>query len=510
MDVKERLALSEGPHVFEEMTTVADDRTLEILDRRRKTATIRRRGWLIRRMLVLADIVGLAAAFLLAEAAAERNGTIGETGELLAFLVTLPGWVFVARLYGLYNRDEERTDYSTADDIVGVFHLVTIGAWLLFAGAWATGLADPSFAKLVAFWLLAITFIPTCRIAARAYSRRSLTYWQNTVIVGAGDVGQLIAHKLLQHPEYRINLIGLIDENPTERREDIGRLSILGSVERLPAIVRVYDIERVIVAFSNDSHEEALELIRSLKDLDVQIDVVPRLFEILSPSASIHTIEWLPVIGLPPPRLSRSSQLLKRCLDLLGAGFGLLVLAPFFVYAAIRIKRGSRGPVFFRQVRMGAGEKSFRIYKFRTMSEDADARKAEVAHLNKYAQEGSDPRMFKIAHDPRVTPFGVFLRRYSLDELPQLINVLKGEMSLVGPRPLILDEDQYVDDWARKRLDLTPGITGLWQVLGRNEIPFGEMVKLDYIYVTTWSLWGDVRLLLKTVPLVLRGEHKSY
>jgi exopolysaccharide biosynthesis polyprenyl glycosylphosphotransferase len=510
MNVTERLALSQGPLVYDEMASAVDDRTLEILDRRRKTATIRRRGWLIRRMLLLADVVGLTVAYVLAEILFGDATASGPKGELLAFLVTLPVWVVVAKLYGLYDRDEERTDHSTIDDFVGVFHLATIGAWLLFAGAWATGLADPHFAKLAAFWAFAITFVPTCRLAARAYSRRSLTYLQNTVIVGAGDVGQLVAHKLLQHPEYGINLVGLIDAEPKERRNDIGEVAILGPIERLAAIVRVFDIERVIIAFSNDSHEDVLELIRSLKDLDIQIDVVPRLFEILSPSVGIHTIEGLPVIGLPPLRLARSSKILKRCLDVVGAGLGLLVLAPFFAYAAIRIKRGSPGPVFFRQVRMGAGDKTFRIYKFRTMAEDADARKAEVAHLNKHAQNGGDPRMFKIANDPRVTRFGAFLRRYSLDELPQLINVFKGEMSFVGPRPLILDEDQYVYRWARKRLDLKPGITGLWQVLGRNEIPFSEMVNLDYIYVTTWSLWGDVRLLFQTLPLVTKGEDKSY
>jgi exopolysaccharide biosynthesis polyprenyl glycosylphosphotransferase len=488
----------------------ADDRTLEILELRRKTATIRRRGWLIRRMLVLADALGLTAAFLLAQALVASATAPGPRGEVLAFLLTLPGWVFVAKLYGLYDRDEERADHSTADDVVGVFNLVTVGVWLLVVAAWATRLVDPDFPKLALFWALAITLIPGFRFGARALSRRSLTYWQNAVIVGAGDVGQLLAHKLLEHPEYRINLVGFVDAEPKEPRNDLGGLTVLGPPERLRAIIRVYDVERVIVAFSRESHEQALDLIRSIRDLDVQVDVVPRLFEILGPSACIHTIEWLPVIGLPPPRLSRSSQLLKRCLDLAGALLGLVVLAPFFAYAAARIKLGSPGPVFFRQVRMGAGGTPFRIYKFRTMTADADARKAEVAHLNKHARDGGDPRMFKIAGDPRVTRFGAFLRRYSLDELPQLINVLKGEMSLVGPRPLILDEDRYVDRWARRRLDLTPGITGLWQVLGRNEIPFGEMVKLDYIYVTTWSLWGDTRLLLKTLPLVARGEHRSY
>jgi lipopolysaccharide/colanic/teichoic acid biosynthesis glycosyltransferase len=154
---------------------------------------------------------------------------------------------------------------------------------------------------------------------------------------------------------------------------------------------------------------------------------------------------------------------------------------------------------------VGARGRVFEMFKFRTMWQDADARKKEFAHLNRHAQPGGDARMFKIEHDPRVTRVGEFLRKYSLDELPQLINVLKGQMSLVGPRPLIAEEAQHVSDWGRKRLDLKPGITGLWQVLGRSAIPFEEMVRLDYLYVTTWSPWRDCLLLLRTLPAVARG-----
>jgi lipopolysaccharide/colanic/teichoic acid biosynthesis glycosyltransferase len=195
---------------------------------------------------------------------------------------------------------------------------------------------------------------------------------------------------------------------------------------------------------------------------------------------------------------------MKRTMDFVVSALALLVLAPLLLLIAMAIKFTSSGPVFFRQIRMGRGNKTFRIYKFRTMYADAEERKAEYAHLNKHAREGGDARMFKIPGDPRVTPVGHLLRRYSLDELPQLINVLKGEMSLVGPRPLILDEDQHVREWGRQRLNLKPGITGPWQVLGRDGIPFAEMVRLDYLYVTGWSVLNDLKLMLKTVPVVFR------
>jgi exopolysaccharide biosynthesis polyprenyl glycosylphosphotransferase len=491
-----------------------DERTLQILERRRTQARVRRRGWLVRRALMWADLLGLLIAFSLSEllftAGSSNLSRLNTSMEFVLFLGTLPAWFVVAKLYGLYDRDESRANHTTTDDIVGVFHLVTIGAWLLLAGAFVTDVASPAFTKVVLFWALAIPLVTLARAGARGLCRGRLSYLQNTMVVGAGDVGQLVARKILQHPEYGINLVGFVDDEPKERTPGLEHLTLLGSTDELSAIARDLDIERVIVAFSNDSYERTTDLIRSLNELEVQIDIVPRLFDLVSPSAEIHALEGIPLLGMPPLHLSRSSRLLKRTMDVVLAGAGLVLLAPVLGAIAALIKLDSPGPVFFRQVRMGSGGKRFCIFKFRTMVADAEARKAEVRHLNKHTQPGSDPRMFKIPDDPRMTRPGRFLRRYSIDELPQLLNVLRGEMSLVGPRPLIVDEDRHVSNWARKRLDLRPGMTGLWQVLGRSDIPFDEMVKLDYLYVTTWSLWRDFRLLFRTVPLVLQARAGSY
>jgi exopolysaccharide biosynthesis polyprenyl glycosylphosphotransferase len=329
---------------------------------------------------------------------------------------------------------------------------------------------------------------------------------QNTMIVGAGEVGQDIARRLLKHPEYGINLVGFVDADPMERIEGLEHLAVLGEQSELPELVRLLDVERVIIAFSNDPHEAHLDLIRELNALDVQVDIVPRLFEVLSPSIDFHTVEGVPVCSLRPLRLSRSSRLVKRLVDLLLSAIGLVLLIPLFLLIGIAIRVDSPGPVFFRQVRMGEAGRLFRIWKFRSMGVDADDRKHEFAHLNKHLAPGGDPRMFKIVGDPRVTRVGGWLRSTSFDELPQLINVLKGDMSLVGPRPLILDETRHVHSWASRRLDLRPGITGLWQVLGRDDIGFDEMIRLDYRYVTAWSLWTDLRLLLRTLPVLLRGR----
>jgi exopolysaccharide biosynthesis polyprenyl glycosylphosphotransferase len=507
MSVTHQPSVPQDLQLQEELRATVDERTLQILDRRRRTAVIRRRGWLVRRMLLAADVLGLVSALLVAQwlaPAVDNADAYSSRLEIFAFLLTVPAWIVITKLYGLYDHDDERANHSTADDFGGVFHMVTVCTWLVFVATYLSDIAHPTAQKLVLFWAAAIAFVCLARAGARALARRNVAYAQNAVIVGAGVVGQLFAKKVLSHPEYGINLVGFVDANPKERKSDLENVALLGDAARLPAIVRLLDVERVIVAFSNDSHEETLELLRAVQDLEVQIDIVPRLFEFVGPGAEIHTVEGLPLLGLPPLRLSRSSRLLKRTMDLALTIPTLVVLAPVFALLALMIKVDSPGPVFFRQVRVGTAGCTFRIFKFRSMYADAEERKHEVAHLNRHLAPGGDPRMFKIVGDPRITRVGRLLRRFCLDELPQLLNVVIGEMSLVGPRPLIVDEDQYVERWARQRLKLKPGVTGPWQVLGRSEIPFAEMVRLDYLYVTRWSLMGDLRLIALTIPALCR------
>ncbi|MDP9261495.1 MAG: sugar transferase, partial [Actinomycetota bacterium] len=442
---------------FGDLRSPISERTLEILENRRKSGLIRRRGWLVRRALLGADLVGLMTAFLVSELffRPRTSGGFTPAGETMAFALTLPVWVVVAKIYGLYDRDEERTDHSTVDDFAGVFHLVTVGAWLVFAGSRLTDLGDPGLVKIGSFWAGAIVSISAARAGARKLCRRHPSYLQNAVIVGAGVVGQTVGRKLLQHPEYGINLVGFVDsDEPAERHPTTRHIRVMGTPEQLTDIVLLLDIERVIFAFGWQRDSELLPVLGSLVDLDVQIDIVPRYFEMIGANAGIHSVEGLPLLGLPPARLGRSSLLLKRMMDLVLSLCALAVLAPLLLLIALAIKLDSPGPVFFRQVRVGHGGKRFRIWKFRTMATDADERKAEVAHLNKHLQNGGDPRMFKITNDPRVIRVGRRLRRYSLDELPQLFNVVLGQMSLVGPRPLIVGEHAHVSDWAERRVSL--------------------------------------------------------
>ena len=480
-----------------------DDRTREILLFRRADPSSRRRGWLVHRAFAAADAVGLLVAFFAslalfpAEASLDR---VTSVTEMILFVISLPVWIALFKLRGLYDQDGTRMDHSTVDDIAGVFVVVTIGTWVTFLVVNVTNYASPSVARLTGFWLIALLSVPFCRVIARTFASRSLAYVQNTVVVGTGPVGQLFAHKILGHPEYGLNLVGFID--PGSTGEGIGSIPLLGVPSELRGLIPALDIERVIVAFTDDSPEQTIALVRELRDFEVQIDIVPRLYEVVGTNSWVHMVEGMPLVGLPALRLSPSSRFLKRLLDISLAALGLLVLSPLLAVAAVAVRLDSPGPAFFRQVRRGTRESTFEILKFRTMAVDAESKKREVAHLNMHGE--LDPRMFKVPGDPRVTRVGRFLRRWSIDELPQLVNVLKGEMSLVGPRPLILDEDQYVVDWARKRVSLKPGVTGLWQVLGRSDIPFDEMTKLDFLYVTSWSLKEDLRLILLTLPSLFR------
>jgi len=502
-----------GSHILSELTKIAPkahgEQTAAMADavQHDRLDRHRSRGWIVKRMLVTADVFGLTAAFVLTQylSVGIGNGEAGVLGELVVFLAVLPAWVIAAKLYGLYDRDEDSADHSTADELVGVFNAISIGAWVLVAVALATGLVEVNLPKIFLFWVLAIAFVSTARATVRAICRRLAAYTQRTLIVGAGLVGQRVARQIRCHPEYGLELVGFVDTTESDHRGSV-HAPVLGAPEDLPFLVEDMRVDRVIFAFSNESHEALLTAVRVCRDLPLRIDVVPRFFDAMGVGASVHHLGGMPLVGLGPAGLPRSSQVIKRAVDVAVSAVLLVILSPVLALIALAIKLDSPGPVHFNQLRVGTGGRPFRIHKFRTMVVGADELKAEVEHLNHYATNGGDTRMFKIQNDPRVTRVGRILRRYSLDELPQLFDVLRGTMSMVGPRPLIVDEDQHIADWGRRRLDLKPGITGPWQVSGRNEIPLTEMVTMDYLYVTNWSLMQDVVLMLRTMPAVIRAR----
>ena len=472
--------------------------------------TRRARGWLVRRLLLAADLGGLLFAFVAADAIASALGMpVDIKREAALFFPTLPVWVVIAKIYGLYDRDEERANHSTIDEIVSVFHLLTVGVWLFVAATWTLGVEGAPRRKVLFFWLAAVVAVPLVRSAARRFARTRTSYLQNAIILGAGDVGQLVARKLLQHPEYGIRLVGFVDANPRELREDVRDFPVIGEPAELASIVEREHVERIIVAYSNDSSAVLLAAIRSLNDLNVQVDIVPRLFEVIAPNVDIRLVEGLPLVGLPALKLSRSSRLLKRGVDVIGSVIGLVISAPLFAYAAWRIRRESPGPVFFRQERVGLNMRRFTVLKFRTMrvGVDESAHRAYIQATmdNRVARNGNG--LYKLERDADITRFGRWLRKTSLDELPQLLNVLRGEMSLVGPRPCIPYE---LDNFAAhhfERFLTRPGLTGLWQVTSRARSTFGEALDMDVAYVRGWSFGLDLALICRTpVQLLRSGE----
>jgi exopolysaccharide biosynthesis polyprenyl glycosylphosphotransferase len=424
-------------------------------------------------------------------------------------VLLLPAWVLAAKLYGLYDRDEERATHSTADEVVSVFHLITVGAWSFFATSWLVGLGHPHQRKLATFWLLAILAVITARWAARTLARRHPGYVQNTLIVGAGDVGQLIGRKLSQHPEYGINLLGFVDAAPREMRRDLEGTELVGEPDDIVDIVESRDVDRVIVAFSQDHHEQMLRVIRALREHNVQIDVVPRLFEAVSPSAPVHSVEGLPLLAVAPARIPRSSRLLKRSLDIVGGAVAVALTAPLMLVIALLVRRGSPGPIFFRQERLGIDMRKFTLLKFRTMrdgTDDAPHREYLKEIASAHAAPGTN-NLYKLDRSDVITPVGRWLRRTSLDELPQILNVLRGDMSLVGPRPAIPYELELYAQHHFERFLVPAGLTGLWQVEARAHSTFGEALDLDVVYARSWSLGLDLRLLLRTPTQMFRkGE----
>jgi exopolysaccharide biosynthesis polyprenyl glycosylphosphotransferase len=470
-----------------------------------------RRSVLVRRALVTADLAGLVLAFALTAAYFGLSGPGAHARpvyEMLVFALTLPGWLLLGSLQGLYRRDDERIGYSTVDDFVAVFHVVTFGAWIFFIGCWITSVSDPRPGKLISFWLLATALVTTNRALARSLCRRSPAYIQRTVVVGGGDVGQLVARKLLQHREYGLELVGVVDDSPKERRADIGDLRLLGPAEDLRTIVAEQDIERVMVAFSNDSDARMAEIVRSLRDLDVQIDIIPRLYELVGQHVEVHAVEAFPLVGVPSIRRSRAAMAMKRSIDVAGALLGLMIASPLFVYITWKVHRSSPGPVFFRQTRLGLNMREFTALKFRTMWADTDDREHReyiASTMSSSAAAGANG-LYKLEREHAITPFGRWLRKTSLDELPQLINVLRGDMSLVGPRPCIPYETRNFKPHHFERFLLPAGVTGLWQVTARAHSSFGEALDMDVAYVRGWSLGLDLRLLFRTPLQLLRQE----
>jgi len=456
-----------------------------------------RRDWFLRRLLAVTDAVCLAVA--MAVAMALVGGARGHSWDeyMLYGSITLPAWVVLFNMYGLYDRDAKRLSHSTLDDLPSLFQGLLLGCLLLWCWFVVVAPAKLVFTAILAFGSLAMVLVLAGRVLVRACFRRLISP-ERVLLIGTGQASGALIEKMRAKASLRLEPIGMV--SCREYAGNVLALPRLGCLEEvdLPSLMVEHRVGRVVVADAEVEGERLLGVLRDCKTVSVKVSLLPATFSALGPSVEVDDVQGVTVLGINPSVLSRSSRVAKRTLDLAGAALLSVLALPVLTVLTVAIKLDSPGPVFFRQERIGRGGARFRLLKLRTMVVDAEARRAELLAQSK------DSGWLHLEHDPRITPVGRLLRLASLDELPQLWNVLRGDMSLVGPRPLVAAEDRMVDDWARGRLDLTPGITGLWQVLGRTSIPFEEMVKLDYLYVTNWSLWGDVRLILRTLPVVLR------
>jgi exopolysaccharide biosynthesis polyprenyl glycosylphosphotransferase len=429
----------------------------------------------VRRLLALADALAIALALVI---------TFSGQPEMWSYvgwgLLMLPLCLVSYNAYGLYDGDIKRISQGWVDDLPGLAHALLLGCLALWLYYHLVPSGTIHFKHILLFGLLALVSTLALRTAARRAILRRLGP-ERVLLVGDDDAIAALAGKLDGHPEYGLKPVVLVHFDELN----------------IDAVVAEHGIDRVIVSQGDVQVDDCRELVRRAQELGIKVAVMPQHFDAMGPSVEVDNVEGLIVFGMYPPVLGQSSRVIKRGMDIVGSLVLLLACGPLLALTALAIKLDSPGPVFFRQRRVGREGRRFIVLKFRTMVVGADQM------VDSLLADSRDPNWLLLELDPRVTRVGRILRRTSLDELPQAWNVLKGEMSLVGPRPLVESEDGKIHGWGRCRIDLTPGMTGLWQVLGRTSIPFSEMVTLDHLYVTNWSLWRDIKLLLSTVPVLL-------
>lgn len=438
----------------------------------------------------------------------------------LALVLPVVRWYMLKR-YGLYR---VRGEFSLLGDVRSLLKAVTVSTLVivLVAFLYRGGFVyrDYSYSRMVFVldWGLALVALGAVRAAVRSLQlvyRRSERNLIPTLIVGDGELARLCVQEIAENTTLGYRVVGAVAVKGESDTLAIGDIPVLGTFENLPTLVRQYGVEEILITDTELSPQALFEAImRSGRTHRINFRVVPNMFNCLPRKTDVAQIGTLPMITLFTEPLSGPSRFLKRSLDILGAGTALLATWPAWLVLAWLIKRESPGPVFKAQERVGMDGKVFPMIKFRSMRADADSPENVAAHLeamrkNITGEVKEGVLHGKVENDPRITRIGEFMRRYSLDELPQILNVLRGEMSLIGPRPPIPYEVEMYEDWHRARFHVKPGMTGLWQVSGRNRLKFEEMVRLDVYYIENWSIWLDMKILIATLPVVLRGDNTN-
>jgi exopolysaccharide biosynthesis polyprenyl glycosylphosphotransferase len=459
------------------------------------TKQAHRLGLQHRYFLQIADVVTLTAsavigAVTLSLVSSARAGDLGVREVALATVAM----ALALHLHGLYHRPASRLRPSEWWRPAVIARCLPTAALLALA-ADAFVLGDGRLMTLtaaVAMTLPAIVLVPFGR---RLVVRMFDPTVSRILVLGTGPISVRLTSRLQRCPDTLV--VGHVDDNAAPGTP------VLGGLADLSAVCAAYEIDRVIVGFPNTSDAIVLEALRQLQG-QVPVSEIPRYFELHNWRSEAEELHGLTLMHLPTASLGPSARIMKRLIDVTLATCALLAASPVLLIIAAAIKFDSPGPVFFRQERIGRAGKPFRIFKFRSMTADAWQQRDTVAQLNEV-----DGPLFKMENDPRVTRVGALIRRTSLDELPQLINVVRGEMSLVGPRPLPTEESDRIDGAALARLDVKPGITGLWQVCGRSDLAYADLQHLDSVYVQSWSLMWDLRIMVQT-PHVVFGRSGAY
>lgn len=432
---------------------------------------------------------------------------IGETEikilNLVFFLLALLGWHLIFKKFKLYH---SRRLSRQSEEILDVLKATSTGTVLILVGAIFFRFDHISVQVMVIFWIFSTTITICSRIVLRRFLRWIRARGRNlrhVLIIGTNPRAIQFGDKLSATPELGYNLIGFVDD------EWVGFDSLKKTGYRLicdlngfQAVVRNIVVDEVIVALPLKSlYDQASRIIAICEEQGIIARHLPNLFNVNGSFSDIDYFDKNYLIPVCYTTIDGYRAIVKRVMDIVLAFVFIVVSIPVFIFVPLAIKLTSKGTVFFIQERVGLGKRVFRLYKFRTMTMDAEQKQRELESAN----EASGP-VFKLSDDPRITPIGKFLRKTSIDELPQLINVLKGDMSIVGPRPLpVRDYNGFSEDWHRRRFSVRPGLTCLWQVQGRCAIPFEQWMELDMEYIDRWSLWLDLKIVLKTIPIVLKG-----
>jgi exopolysaccharide biosynthesis polyprenyl glycosylphosphotransferase len=412
-------------------------------------------------------------------------------------LILLPAY-WLERMYSPAQRT------SWFDQVYGIFNGTTSGTLIMIVIDYIYPALSSSRLILLYAAILIVILLSISRLALRAvlgYLRKRGIGVNRVLIVGAGKVGRTVIRNIVARPSLGYQIVGFVDDNPDKGSTDIGRFKALGPVANLARIIQEEIIDEVIITLPWMYHRKIIRIMSECQRKQVRARLVPDLFQMTLSQVDVDDLGGVPLVGVKDIAIPLWKLATKRALDFSVSLLGLLLCWPIFLLIAIAVKLDSPGPALFKQVRVSKGGREFTCYKFRTMRVGAEEEQAALSALN----EASGP-LFKIRDDPRLTRVGKFLRRISLDELPQIYNILRGEMSLIGPRPPLPSEVAEYLPWQRRRLEISPGLTGLWQVSGRSELTFDEMCLLDIYYIEHWSPALDVEILLRTIPKVLFAE----